>query len=215
MEAAEALYIVHLCGEKADTRAYPMLCKMIAEDPSIERWLDDAVTETLPGILIKGFDGNHELLRKAVESQRGDEFARASALAALGYLVRAKNAMSDAEMRVYLRRLRREAGPQGESVIWMTWAATAANLGYKDFRAEVLQLNRTNFVPAHDFGSDEFDRRIALANADKSGLAGFEDDFVAPLGDALSALESLAGARSLTSCFRLPTGLSRVGACGP
>ena len=106
---AVAFYIVHFCGEKAETRAYPILCRLIGEDRRIAEWLDDAVTETLPGILIRVFNGDSAPLRRAVESAKGDEFARASALAALGYLVRAKGAMSDDDMRAYLMRIRQEA----------------------------------------------------------------------------------------------------------
>ena len=47
----ETLYIVHLCGERGETRAYAPLCRMIANDRSIGESLGDAVTETLPGIL--------------------------------------------------------------------------------------------------------------------------------------------------------------------
>ena len=90
ISGSEAFYIAHLCGEKRETRAYPILCRLIAEDAGIAEWLDDAVTETLPGVLISVFDGDTVPLRRAIESARGDEFARASALSALGYLVRAR-----------------------------------------------------------------------------------------------------------------------------
>ena len=105
MSGPEAFAVVHLCGEKAETRAFPILCRLIAEDRGIADWLDDAVTETLPGILIRVFDGDAALLRNAIESDRGCEFARASALGALGYLVRAKAAMTDEDMRAFLRRI--------------------------------------------------------------------------------------------------------------
>src|SRR5271157_6084085 len=49
----EAFYILHLCGQKGETGAYAPLCRLIAEDPTIGEWLGDAVTETLPGIVIK------------------------------------------------------------------------------------------------------------------------------------------------------------------
>ena len=194
LSGAEAFYIVHFCGEKAETRAYPILCRLIGEDRRIAEWLDDAVTETLPGILIRVFNGDSAPLRRAIESAKGDEFARASALAALGYLVRARGAMSDDDMRAYLRRIRREAAPRRELVLWMTWATTVANLGYSDMRAEVEALNRDGLFPEGDFTREEFDLRIARAQSDASGLAGFRYDLVAPLEDASAAILSLAGA---------------------
>ena len=203
VSGAEAFYITHLSGEKGENRVYPILCRLIGEDRLIAEWLDDAVTETLPGILIRVFDGDTVLLRRAIESERGDEFARASALSALGYLVRARGAMTDDDMRGFLRRIRRDMAPRRESVLWLTWAATVASLGYKDMRAEVASLKREGFIPDGDFGGDDFDLRIALAQSDASGLAAFEYDFVAPLADATSAILSLAGAEAAAAGRRL------------
>jgi hypothetical protein len=199
----EAFYLVHLCGEKRALRAYPIICRLIAEDAGIADWLDDAVTETLPGVLINVYDGDPVPLRKAIESERGDEFARASALAALGYLVRAKAAMSDDDMRAYLRRIRREAPPRSESVFWLTWAATVANLGYEDMRAEVAALRYEGLIPEQDFDREAFDARLALAMSDAAGLAGFKEDLIAPLNDAASALCLLAGAEAAAGARRL------------
>jgi Protein of unknown function (DUF1186) len=203
VSGAEAFYIVHLCAEKGETRAYPILCRLIAEDRRIAEWLDDAVTETLPGILIRVFDGDTVTLRLAIESAEGDEFARASALAALGYLVRARRAMSDDDMRAYLRRIRRDMAPRRVSVLWMTWASTVASLGYRDMRSEVVRLERDGHLPDEDFDCEEFDVRIALAESDSSGLAGFAYDLVEPLRDATSALLSLAGAEVAQAARRL------------
>lgn len=203
VSGAEAFYLVHLCGEKADTRAFPALCKLIAEDRRIADWLDDAVTETLPGILIRVFNGDAALLRNAVESESGDEFARASALAALGYLVRARGVMTDAEMRAFFRRIRRDMSPRRELVLWMIWASTVASLGYAGMRTEVAQLRRQGFIPEGDFSRTDFEERIALARSDASGLAAFGYDHVAPLDDATSAILSLVGAQSAQAGRRL------------
>jgi Protein of unknown function (DUF1186) len=189
---SEAFYILHLCGERGERAAYAPLCAMIARDPGIGDWLGDAVTETLPGILINVFDGDVRMLQDAIESPAGDEFARASALAALGYLVRDRSAMTDSEMADYLRRVRRSTKPRGESVIWMTWASTAANLGYDDLRSEVATLNSDHFLSELEFGVKDFDRQIALVRNDPAGLAGFEADLVQPLANAISALEMLS-----------------------
>jgi hypothetical protein len=203
VSGAEAFYIAHLCGEKAEKRVYATLCRLISEDRHIVEWLDDAVTETLPGILIRVFDGDTVLLRRAIESERGDEFARASALAALGYLVRAQVAMTDDDMRAYLRRIRRDMAPRRESVLWLTWASVVASLGYKDMRAEVAGLKREGFIPDGDFSGDDFDLRVGLARSDALGLAAFEYDCIAPLADATSAILSLAGAETAAAGRRL------------
>ena len=189
----ESFYIVHLCGEKGDTRAYAPLCRMIAEDPAIDEWLGDGVTETLPGILIKVFAGDVSLLQRAIESAAGNEFARASGLAALGYLVRARRVMTDAEMAEYLLRIRDALRPEGFSIIWAAWAATAANLGFAELRGDVEVLIRDGLVSTEVFSLDCFDLQIELARSDATGLAGFESDLVGPLDDAIFALEKMSG----------------------
>ena len=200
---SEAFYIAHLSAEKGETRAYPLLCRLIEQDGRIADWLDDAVTETLPGILIRVFDGDAGPLRRAIESAEGDEFARASALAALGYLVRAKDAMRDADMQAFLRRIRRETPPRRDSVLWMTWASTAASLGYENMRFEVAKLRNDGFIPGGDFTREEFDLRLDLARSDAAGLAAFRYDRVAPLENATSAVLALAGAELAEAGRRL------------
>ena len=188
----EALYIAHLCGERGETRAYAPLCRMIANDRNIGEWLGDAVTETLPGILIRIFDGDLEPLKMAVEAPAGYEFARASALAALGYLVRARGVAGDDDMRDYLRRIRKGMQPRRSSIVWLAWAATAANLGYLDLRGDVERLIAKEFLPGREFNRDAFDRQAALARGNSGGLAGFESDLVSPMRDAIGALEYLS-----------------------
>jgi len=87
-EASEnqMFYVLHLCGQMRETRAYEPLCRVISQDPDLDRWLGDAKTETLPGILINVFDRDVAPLAAAIESPLGDDCGRGSALSALGYL---------------------------------------------------------------------------------------------------------------------------------
>ena len=190
-EAMEELfYIVHLCGEKRDERAYAPLCRLIGEGGEAIEFLGDGVTETLSGVLINVCDGDLEPLMGAIEAPAGDELARGAALEALGYLVRARNVLGDDEMRAYLKRLRREMKPRGESYVWAAWAATAANLGYDDLRLDVAILNKEAFTGEFEFALTDFDERARLAREDGAGLAGFEADGVRPFDDAIETLAS-------------------------
>ncbi len=193
-EAAEdeVFIILHLCGEKGEARAYEPLCRMIAEDPDIEDWLGEAQTETLPRILIKVFDGDLEPLKRAIESRKGDEYSRASALHALGYLVRARGALGEEDMRAYLRMLRRDAQPRDELVFWTVWAATAAALGYEDLRVDVAILSKEGFIEDGCFTLEDFDCNVELARRDTDGLEGFRSGGVRPLDDAVGTLETWA-----------------------
>jgi uncharacterized protein len=187
-DLGELFYIVHLCAEKREERAYQPLCQLIAEGQAIVDVLDDGVTETLRGVLINVFDGDLAPLQRAIESETGDEFTRAAALEALGYLVRVKNVLDDEAMRAYLRRLRHEMKPRGDSMIWAAWARTAANLGYVDLRLHVATLNKDRFIPETDFTLEDFDVQARLAREDAVGLRGFAADRVGPFEDAIETL---------------------------
>lgn len=182
--------IVHLCAQAHETRAYEPLCRMIAADPDIERWLGDAVTETLPGILINTFDGDLEPLTRAIESPKADEAARGSALAALGYLVRSKGAMGEEAMRAYLRQLRRDGRPREAEGLWLGWGETAAALGLDDLKRELVLLHKEGVLDPRVFGLDDFDSFAAFAHEDPTGLGGFDKCQVGPLDDAVGKLES-------------------------
>ncbi len=135
-------------------------------------------------------DGDVEPLQRALESPRGNEFARSAALAALGYLVRAQGVLSDEDMRLYLRRLRLDAAPPEESEFWVTWAMTAADLGYGDLRIDVAVLMKDGLIDECDFDLDAFDRRVELVRDDPAGLAGFHGAGVLPLDDAVEVLDA-------------------------
>ena len=187
----QVFYILHLCGQMRETRAYEPLCRLISGDPDIEVWLGDAIGETLPGILINVFDGDVEPLLAAIESPASDEFARGAALAALGYLVRSKGVLDDEAMRELLRRLRREALPRDVPGFWFCWAETAAALGYEDLKIEVALLAKEGLLDAFDFGLGDFEEIVALARSDPAGLGGFHDQKVLPFDDAIGSVWNL------------------------
>ena len=60
----ELFYIVHLCGEKHDERAYTPLCALIGEGDEACDFLGDGVTETLPGVLVNVCDGDPAPLKR-------------------------------------------------------------------------------------------------------------------------------------------------------
>ena len=188
----ELFYIVHLCGEKHDERAYTPLCELVGEDGEAVAFLGDGVTETLKGVLINVCDGDPAPLMRAIESPTGEEFARASALEALGYLVRARGVLGDDEMRAFMRRLNAAMRTQGESWLRTIWATTAANLGYADLRADVEGLHKDKLLDDYEFSLAEFDEQVELVRQDPSGLAGFEADQVEPFESAIETLSQWA-----------------------
>ncbi len=185
-------FAIHLLGEKRETRAFGALCRLLHEGEASEVILGDAITESLRDILISTYDGNAEPLKQVIESTTAEEFARASALEAMGYITRI-GLIADDEMRAYLMHLRSDMRPRGESFIWTAWALTAANLGYGDYAGEVETLLGRGFISSMDIGIDDFHAQLRRATEDPKGLAGFEHDHVRPFTDTIGTLSSWYG----------------------
>jgi uncharacterized protein len=183
------VYVIHLCGEKRDPRAYVPLCDVIANDETFDVWFGETSTGNLAPILINLCDGDVEPLQRAIEAPEADEFARAAAMEALAYLVRAKSVLSDDEMRTYLSRLAREMQPRGENAVWQAWAFAIAQLGYEPLRGEVARLFSKRWIDSRDASLDEFYEDLQKARKDPLGTAAFSASGIEPFGSAIEALE--------------------------
>ena len=189
----ELFYIVHLCGEKRDERAYAPLCRLIGESEEASDFLGDADASTLNGILINVCDGDPAPLMRAIESPSGDEFARGAALEALGYLARAKSVLSDDEMRAYLKRLRREMKPRGECCVLdrLGGDGRQSRLRRSASRRRDLdqgQLHRRRRIQPGRLRPTDEDGRARTP----TGLSGFQGDFVGPLEGSIETLSQWA-----------------------
>ncbi len=181
--------IIYLCGEKCDSRAYAPVCDLIVNDETIDAWFGESATGDLGRILINLCDGDVEPLQRAIEAPEADEFARAAALQALAYLVRAKRFLGDDEMRAYLSRLAGEMQPRGESAVWHAWAFAIAQLGYEPLRGEVARVFSKKLIDPLDGSLDDFYFDLQLARRDPDGMAAFAAAGVEPFGSAIESLE--------------------------
>src|SRR3954470_5253578 len=86
-EAASAVFfILHLAGEKRDTRMFPFLRRLAQDGEAIEAALGDTATTTLKRILISTYDGDLDTLKGLIEAAEADEFVRVEAFEVLAYL---------------------------------------------------------------------------------------------------------------------------------
>jgi uncharacterized protein len=182
-------HIIHLCGEKRDSRAYLPLCDLIADDETFDVWFGETTTGTLAGILINLCDGDAEPLKRAIEAPEGDEFCRAAAIEALAYLVRDKGILDDDEMRAYLSRLAREMQPRSENAVWQAWAFAIAQLGYEPLRGEVARVFSKRWIESVEASLDEFYEDLQLARNDPLGMAAFSASGIEPYGSSVETLE--------------------------
>ena len=83
------LLVIHLLAEFGEQKAFPPLIKILRGDPErVEAALGDAITETLPRVIISIYDGSLELLKEMILERQVDQFVRYAGLKAMAYLTK-------------------------------------------------------------------------------------------------------------------------------
>jgi uncharacterized protein len=185
--ASAVLFILHLAGEKQDTRVFPLLCRLAQDGEAIEAALGDGTTITLKQILISTYDGHLDTLKGLIEAAEADEFVRAEALEALAYLTATGRVPRD-ETEAYLIRLYDTLQPQRESFVWSGWVLAIALLGLETLSDVVHQAFERGLIDPMVMGYDDFRRDLERTLADPARMAGFEYDQIGPLEDAVGEL---------------------------
>jgi hypothetical protein len=179
-------FVIHLLGEKAEARGFAPLCRLLRDQEAAEEVLGDAISETLPRILISTFNGHLPELKQLIEDPQADEWARHSALDAMGYLTRAGR-IANEEMRAYLLHLHAEMQPQAEHPVWIGWVMAVTHLGYEDY-AEVAGGVIERFIEPFCLRIEDFHRDLRRTLDDPERMAGFEFDRLGPFEGAIDRL---------------------------
>ena len=190
--ASAVFFIVHLAGEKQDTRVFPLLCRLAQDSEAIEAALGDGATTTLKRILISTYDGDLDRLKGLIEATEADEFVRTEALEVLAYLTATGRIARD-ETQAYLLRLYDTLQPQQESFVWSGWVLAIALLGLEALSGVVHQAFKRGLIQPMVMGSDDFRRDLERTLADPERMAGFEHDQIGPLEDAIGELSGWYG----------------------
>ena len=170
-EAANALFfILHLAGERRETRAFAPLCRLAKEADVLETVMGDGVTTTLKRILISTYDGDLDTLKGMIEAAEADEYVRAGALQVLAYLT-ATGRVAREEAEAYLLRLYDTMEPQHENFVWSGWALAIALLGLEPLSGIVRQAFARGLIDPMVMRYDDF-RRDLGANARRSRAHG-------------------------------------------
>jgi hypothetical protein len=197
-EAARAfLFILHLAGEKKDTRVFSLLCRLAQDVGALEAALGDTTT-TFRQILISTYNGHLDTLKGLIETAEADAFVRADALQVLAYLT-ATGRISREETEAYLLGLYDTLQPQQESFVWSGWVLAIGLLGLEALSGVVHQAFGRGLIEPMVMGYDDFrrdlertladpERMAGLTLADPERMAGFEYDQIGPLEDAIGEL---------------------------
>jgi uncharacterized protein len=189
-ETARAVFfILHLAGERQDTRVFPLLCRLAQNGEAIETALGDGITTTLKRILISTYNGDLDALKSVIEAAEADEFVRAAALEVLAYLT-ATGRIAREETEAYLLRLYNTMQPQHQGFVWSGWVLAIALLGLEAFSGVVRQAFGRGLIDPMVMNYDSFRRDLGRTLADPERMAGFRYDRLGPLGDAIGELSS-------------------------
>src|SRR3954462_3510369 len=207
-EAARAvLFILHLAGEKQDTRVFPLLCRLAQDGEAIKAALGDGTTITLKQILISTDDGNLDTLKGLIEAAEADQFVRAGALEVLAYLTATGRIPRD-ETEAYLLRLYDTLQPQQESFVWSGWVLAIALLGLEAFSGVVRQAFGRGLIEPMVMNYDNFRRDLARTLADPECMAGFSVSGARESGSERLLIAAVVGrvpcSRSGRGCRRAP-----------
>src|SRR4051812_20557335 len=184
--ASAVFFILHLAGEKQDTRVFSLLCRLAQDGEAVEAALGDTTT-TFRQILISTYDGNLDTLKGLIEAAEADEFVRAEALQVLAYLT-ATGRIPREETEAYLLRLYDTLQPQQESFVWSGWVLAIGLLGLEALSGVVRQAFGRGLIEPIVMGYDDFRRDLERTLADPERMAGFEYDQIGPLEDAIGEL---------------------------
>src|SRR3954449_6499554 len=187
-----AFFILHLAGERRETRAFAPLCRLLRDAEALEEVLGDGVTTTLKRILISTYDGDLEALKGVIEAEQADEYARAGALAVLAYLAATGRVVRE-EAEAYLLQLYDTLRPQHESFVWYGWTWAVALLGLEAMSDVVRRAFGRGLIDPMVTNYDLFREDLGRTLADPERMAGFRHDDIAPLDDAIGELSRWYG----------------------
>ncbi len=187
-EAANALFfILHLAGERRETRAFAPLCRLAKDAGAIDAVLGDGVTTTLARIMISTYDGDLDTLKGVIEAEGADEYTRAGALEVLAYLA-ATGRVAREEAEAYLVRLYDALRPQHESFVWSGWVLAVGLLGLEALSDLVRRAFGRGLIDPAVMRYEHFRQDLGRTLADPERMAGFRHDNIAPLEDAVGEL---------------------------
>jgi uncharacterized protein len=185
---------IYLMAQASEIRAFRPLCTIAAHDAQIERLIGDGVTEDLPLILARTYDGDPAPLRMLIEAADADEFARNASFAALSWLTATGRIDRDETAR-YLRDLHATLQPQDASWVWVGWQQAIARLGLDELVPLVEDAFNRGWVEPMALSLHHFheDLQAARQTADPADVFDQHDKDDGRLNDIVDHLSGWVG----------------------
>ena len=136
-DVAAAYFLLHVCAEKRDTRAFPLLCTLCKHPAGIDDILGDASLIVLPSIIVSTFDGNTAALLSIITSPEASVMTKSCTFGAIAYLA-AEGRADRPAIEALLESFPQTSGDDPLAG-WDGWAMAVALLGHENLMPLVRQ----------------------------------------------------------------------------
>ncbi|MFL5281594.1 MAG: DUF1186 domain-containing protein [Rhodopila sp.] len=193
-----AFYGLYLMAQQRDTRAFRLLCTLLLDAEASENALSDGVTDEVPSMLVRTYDGDPAPLRTLIEAPDANEEGRETAFEVLAWLTAAGRIDRDETAR-YLHDLFTTLQPQGPSHAWIGWQSAIAHLGLDELESSVAKVFSRGWIDEGFRTFEEFAEDLYEAKDAPRPMASFADRFylLTKLDDVITVMKSW-------NTFRLP-----------
>ena len=161
---------IYLMAQVCETRAFRTICTIAADGESMTRLIGDGVTEDLPCILARVYDGDQAPLRHLIEAPGAEQYARDAGVRALAWLT-ATGRIDRHETAQYLGELFTSLRPQAEGPVWVGWQHAIACLGLGELVPAVEEAFDRGWIDRHPAN---FQRVLLAAQQAAAPTAVFE-----------------------------------------
>jgi hypothetical protein len=190
-DRAEALFfIVHILGELGETRAFAPLIGFLTQDRRrVEFILGDAMTETMPQVLIGVFDGGTDRLYTVMNDPSVDDFVRHAVFTTWTYQV-AVGRIDAEEAEGYLMDCYDHLRPReaNDNYVWVAWVESIAYLGFDALKPLVRQAFDRDLVSPAYLDLDDFETICRERRAAPDPMAFLASERVEPFTDTIGTL---------------------------
>ncbi|WP_298357633.1 DUF1186 domain-containing protein [Rhodoblastus sp.] len=188
--AEKVIFGLHLMAEKREAEAWEPLLSVAMEGEVLYDMIGDAVSETLPAILLSLYSGDLEGLKKLVEAPQADEWGRVAALECYSALA-ATGVIPMEDAKTYLASCFETLQPRENHPVWYGWQGCVALLGLSELEPLAARAFRQGFVDRNALGFEDFQADLRASRAAENLADVFEERGIKPIEDALDALAVL------------------------
>jgi uncharacterized protein len=190
-EPSPLFLAVHLLAEfRAKEGCRPVAALLACDGEHTRAQLGEALTETVPRIMLSVYDGDPTPLQAVIESPIAYDFVRSRMLETFAALT-IRGDIDRPAAADYLRAVYDRLEPRNEHMVWDGWQMAIAALGLTDLVPLVRTAFDREWVPLWMSEYKDFTRDLKRARSDPSQPWEFPDDF-APFEDSLAEFSTWA-----------------------